>query len=87
MQNIENKQQVLIKDRSAVEIDGVKSVRRFDEQSILLDTGCGKMVVDGSELRIESLDKINGRIEITGKVMGVIYVDFKEKRKGRGLFG
>ena len=86
MQDTTGNQEIIIKNRSEVQIDEVNNVRDLDENTVVLDTRMGKIVIEGDGLKIESLEKGVGRILISGKVSGVFYSDFKEKKKGRGLF-
>ena len=86
MQDTGSKQEIVIRNRSFVEIDGVNNIRSFDDESVLLESSAGKIVVEGEELRIESLEKLTGKILICGKIKGVFYPDFKEMRKPKGFF-
>lgn len=86
MQDISNKQELVIRNKSFVEIDGVNNIRSFDEESVLLESSAGKIAVEGEDLRIESLEKLTGRILICGRIRGVFYPDFKESKKMKGFF-
>ena len=86
MQETTNAQEIVIRSRKEIQIDGVNSVRAFDENGVILDTRGGKVVVEGGELKIENLDKSTGKILVVGRIDGVFYPNFKEKKKGRGLF-
>ena len=86
MQDISNKQEMVIRNKSFVEIDGINNIRAFDEGSILLESSAGKIAIEGEDLRVESLEKLTGKILICGKIRGVFYPDFKETRKVKGFF-
>ena len=86
MQDTGSKQEIIIRNRSFVEIDGINNIRSFDDESVLLESSAGKIVVEGEELRIESLEKITGKILICGKIKGVFYPDFKELKRPKGFF-
>ena len=86
MQNSDIKQEVLIKGKGNVSVDFVKGIVSFDEDSVILDTDAGKMIVEGIGLRIENLEKATGRIQITGMISGVHYLEKEMKNKGRRLF-
>ena len=86
MQDTGSKQEIIIRNRSFVEIDGINNIRSFDDESVLLESSAGKIIVEGEELRIESLEKINGKILICGKIKGVFYPDFKELKRPKGFF-
>ena len=65
-------------------MEGVKDIRGFDEEYVSLDTACGRISVEGSELKIESLTKDSGSVFISGKISGVFIANEEKKR---GIFG
>ena len=86
MQNIDKKNIVIITDRKQVDIDGVECVTTLDDDHLFLETIQGPIVIEGTELKLENLDKINGRAIVVGKISSVIYVEKRNKNKGRMLF-
>jgi sporulation protein YabP len=79
---MQNSQHINIVDRCKVEINGVASIRSFDEDSVMLDTSLGKIAVEGVELKIENFEKAKSEILITGKIIGVFYLEKREKKRG-----
>lgn len=77
-----------IKERNRLTLNGVSNIESFDDGYITLEIGDGRISVEGDGLKIESLSREGGEIQITGKINGVFY---SEKRKSagrfRGLFG
>ena len=71
-----------IKERSRAEIDGVICIDSFDDGYVSLSTSEGTIYIEGQGLKIESLIREGGEIEITGKI---ISVGFTEKKKRGGL--
>ena len=65
-------------------MSGVEDIRGFDEGYVSLDTASGRITVEGSELKIESLTKEDGCIFVTGNVSGVFIANEEKKR---GFFG
>ena len=47
---------------------------------------CGKISVEGNDLKIENFEKATGKIMITGNILCAVYLKNAEKKKGRGLF-
>ena len=89
MQKDEVRHSILnIKDRNRMTINGVKNIESFDEGYITLEIDDGRIFVEGAGMKIESLNRENGEIQITGRIDGVFYGD-KKKTLGRlrGLFG
>ena len=73
---------IIIKERSSVKIDGVENVLGFDESYVSLMTVAGKIIVEGENLKIESLTKENGEIVISGKISAAFY---EEQKGAKGL--
>ena len=71
-----------IKDKSRAEIDGVICIDSFDDDYVSLTTSEGSISIEGQGLKIESLIREGGDIEITGKI---ISVGFSEKKKRSGF--
>ena len=72
-----------IKDRRSATLDGVKNIESFDENYISLDTKQGRVIIEGSGLKIESLSRDNGAIYITGNISGAYY---SGEKASRGVF-
>ena len=60
-------------DRRAMKIRGVNDAISFDEQTVVLDTACGRMEIGGSGLQVEVLNLHDGVVELTGTVDSVSY--------------
>ena len=71
-----------LSERKQLKVSGVEDVISFDEGCIVLSTVCGILSVDGSELRIVSLDVEQGNVEISGTVNGMIYPESVKKSGG-----
>lgn len=70
-------------ERKTLTVSGVEDVISFDESCIVLSSVCGVISVDGSELRIISLDLDIGKVDISGSINGIIY---PESVKSGGFF-
>ena len=81
---MEAKQQIVITDKNKVEIDAVTSVRSFDEDGVLIDTAIGQISIEGRDLRIENFEKSSTKILISGNIIGVCYLEKRDKKRGRG---
>lgn len=77
-----------VKERNRLTLNGVSNIESFDDGYITLEIGEGRISVEGVGLKIESLSREGGEIQITGKINGVFYSE-KKKLSGRfkGLFG
>ena len=71
--------------RERLEIRGVTDVISFDEQTVVLDTVCGSLAVEGMGLHIHVLDLGQGIVSMDGTVQSLGYFQSKESdadRKG-----
>ena len=70
--------------RERLTVFGVEDVERFDENSIVLSTSKGAMVVTGENLHIEKLSLDGGDLKVEGDIDAVTYED--DAVGGRGGF-
>lgn len=80
---------VTVRDREGAEISGVTDVISFDEQTVMLDTVCGKLAIEGASLHIHVLDIAQGTVVMDGRVDALTYyqAENKEKDSTAGFFG
>ena len=81
----ESKHSVSLFSRKKAEIEGVKEVESFDEATVILQTHCGEMTLEGEGLRVGTLDTVRGVISVTGQIRALYYSDTASKAK-RPLF-
>ena len=74
---------VVIEDRKSLTVSGVEDVARFDENTIVLSTSRGAMVVAGENLHIEKLSLDGGDLKVDGDIDSVSY---EEENVARGGF-
>ena len=82
---MQSKQQIVISDKNKLEIDSVLSVKFFDDDGVLIETSLGDISVEGKNLKIENFEKSTSKILITGHIVGVCYLEKRDKKKGRVL--
>ena len=75
---------VVIEERKSLTVSGVEDVERFDENTIVLSTSKGVMVVAGENLHIEKLSLDGGDLKVEGDIDAVTYED--DAAAGRGGF-
>ena len=73
---------VVIENRQNLTVSGVVDVERYDENTIMLSTTMGSMVVTGNDLRIEKLSLDGGDLKVEGHVDAVSYEDDGSDRGG-----
>lgn len=72
--------------RNSALITGVKEVRSFDEQEIVLETEMEILVIRGHDLHVSRLNIEKGEVDVAGKVDSLIYSEPKGfKKSGESL--
>ena len=64
---------VNIKERKSISLDGVINVEKFDDTGMTLLADCGRIEIEGQGLKIVSLEKDGGVINVIGSIDGVFY--------------
>lgn len=72
-------------DRAHAEIGGVVEVSSFDEETVVLLTVCGELTVEGTGLRVGTLDLARGVVALDGAVTALYYREEAHSHK-KGLF-
>ncbi len=72
-----------LEDRERLTVSGVEEVESFDENTIIMDTAQGVLVVRGEGLHIEKLSLDGGDLKVEGTVESLSY---EEDRRGKGGF-
>lgn len=72
-----------LEGRSRLSVSGVEEVDSFDENTIVMQTSQGTLVVSGQGLHIEKLSLDGGDLTVEGTVDALSY---EENRRERGGF-
>ncbi len=73
----QNSKMITIENYEMISLNGVEHIVQFDEGAVVLSCDFGKIVVEGEGMKIESLDKIDGKIIIKGKFRGLYFAEKK----------
>ncbi|MBE6973198.1 MAG: sporulation protein YabP [Ruminococcaceae bacterium] len=78
-----------LEERERLCITGVEEVESFDENTIVMVTVAGTLVVRGSGLHIEQLSLEGGQLQVEGQVESLNYEEDRGSRGGllARLFG
>lgn len=68
-------------------ITGVKEVRSFNEEEIILDTDMGLLSIRGTELHVTKLNLEKGEVEVDGTVDSLVYTNTGGHKESGSLFG
>ncbi len=67
-----------LNERKALSVTGVTEVVSFDESAVVLRTGLGTLLVQGSELQLKTLSTDGGQVAVEGKVSSLQYEEPRE---------
>ena len=73
---------ILLEGREQLTVSGVEEVESFDENTIVMLTSRGTLVVRGEELHIEKLSLDGGDLKVEGTVDALTYEDDGGERGG-----
>lgn len=83
-ENIRVNHNVIMEDRKKLTLTGIKNVVNFDDETIILDTHCGKFVIKGSGLHILNFNTETGDLSAEGRIHALIYT---AEEKNSNFFG
>ena len=72
-----------LNERRSLSVTGVTGVVSFDEQSVVLHTGLGTLIVQGKGLSLRQLTAEGGQVAVEGNVSSLVY---EEPRQAVGFF-
>ncbi len=75
---------VIMEGRKKLSVSGVEEVESFDENTIVMSTAMGILVVRGEELHIEALSLEGGELKVEGVVESLTYEE--DGRREGGFF-
>ena len=75
---------VVMEGRKKLSVSGVEEVESFDENTIVMSTSLGVLVVRGEDLHIEALSLEGGELKVEGDLDSLTY-DEDGRREG-GFF-
>lgn len=73
-------------DRKIVNLQGVKDVHSFNEDTVILETELGLLTIQGEELHINNLNVEQSNLNITGKILSFTYSENMDLRSKGGSF-
>lgn len=80
-ENIRSNNNIIIENRKKFNISGVKDVISFDEETIVLETVLGRLVLKGSGMHIQSYEAETGDLFGDGRINASVYT-VDEKNNG-----
>ena len=76
-------QELIIKDKKTLSLNAVVNILDFSELEMTIETQLGTVVIEGEDMKIESLSKDDGVVCVVGRIEGFYY---KKQREKKSLF-
>lgn len=68
-----------LEERGKLSVTGVEEVESFDENTVVMTTALGALVIQGENLHIEALSLDGGELKVTGEVDSLSYEQQQEQ--------
>lgn len=79
-------QNLILENRERLSISGVIDVESFNDESVIVDTELGVLMVRGMDLHINKLNIDSSELSIEGDIMSCEYSDREGSRSKGGFF-
>lgn len=73
---------LIMEDRKRLLVSGVQDVDCFDEQTVILYTNMGRLVIQGRGLHVNALNVDTGEFSMEGDFTALTYAEEKKGRFG-----
>lgn len=73
---------LVLENREKLELTGIQQVESFDEQTVVLQTPLGQLMIKGEGLHISQLNVDSGELSVSGNIIGVVYSESSASRGG-----
>ncbi len=79
-------QNLILENRERLNISGVIDVESFNDESVIVDTELGVLVVRGMDLHINKLNLDSSELSIEGEIVSCEYSEREGSRSKGGFF-
>ena len=73
---------IILEERERLSVSGVEEVESFDENTIVMSTTRGTLVIRGENLHIEKLSLDGGDLKVEGDIDALTYEESRRERSG-----
>ena len=80
-------QNLVLENRTRLNISGVLDVLSFDDQIIIVETELGMLTVKGDNLRINKLSIDTSEVIVEGEIISLTYSTKDTDKKGESFLG
>lgn len=75
-----------LEGREKLYISGVTDVGSFNDNTVVISTQIGELIIKGDDLHISSLDVNDGNVMIKGFIISCVYTENGVFKKEKGFF-
>ena len=83
-ETLQQPHKLTLSDRKNLTLTGVQEVLSFDEDTVILRTGLGTLIIQGSDLQLKALSVAGGEAQVDGRICSLQY---QEPRERKNLWG
>ena len=80
MDELQMPHKLTLSECSHLTLTGVTEVVSFDDTAVVLKTGLGTLVVQGSDLQLKTLSPEGGQVVVDGSVTSLVYEQLRSDR-------
>lgn len=80
MQEQKKNHKLCIINREIFEADEVLNVEYFTSEAVAAKTSCGRLIIKGINLIVDTMESKTGQLLIKGKINGIIYENSGEEK-------
>ena len=80
--NVKEKHNLILENRSLLNMSGIVEVSGFDEEKITLITRIGELTISGYELHINGFSQDTGDLSMSGDICSLVYTADKKPEGG-----
>lgn len=76
-----------LKERQQLTVTGVTEVASFDENTVVIQTTLGTLIIQGQQLQLKNLSQEGGQVAVEGSVSALIYEEARARGWRQRFFG
>ena len=86
-ETLQQPHKLTLSDRKNLTLTGVQEVLSFDEDTVILRTGLGTLIIQGSDLQLKTLSVEGGQTAVEGSISALVYEEPRQDGWLRRLLG
>lgn len=79
---LKRKHNLIMEDRKTLTLTGISDVDSFDEQTVVLITDIGELIIKGNSLQIKGFSVESGELSLEGEIDSLGYQEINKNNGG-----